>query len=414
MGRIECSEKQDIKGIAWMVEGVQNPVFVARAVITPQTKLVPVRLINTDLIPVTLYRGTKLANAETVDERNVNIVGNFDVDAHSDTPMPVYADSINRLPDDFSQSQQDKFLALLSLYSDVIAAGPDDLGHTQVLSHHIDTGDAPPIRQAACRVPMPCREKVQQLLQDMLSKKIISPSKSLWASPVVLIQRKDGSIRFCIDYRKVNAVTRKDAYPLPRVDDTFDTLAGSSWFSTLDLKTGYWQVKVNPSDREKTAFCTQQGLFEFNVMPLGLCNAPATFQRLMNLVLAGIQWNICLVFGKTFEQHLHNLQQVLDRLQQAGMKLHPSKCQFLQHKVTFLGHIISQDGIYPNPDKKVRVAEWPTPKSAKEVQQLLGLANYYRRFVKDFAAVAKPLHKLTEKGVPFLWSDQCQSCFNTL
>jgi len=120
----------------------------------------------------------------------------------------------------------------------------------------------------------------------MLSKKIISPSKSPWASPVVLVQKKDGSIRFCIDYRKVNAVTRKDAYPLPRVDDTFDTLAGSSWFSTLDLKSGYWQVEVNPSDREKTAFCTQQGLFEFNVMPFGLCNAPATFQRLMNLVLA--------------------------------------------------------------------------------------------------------------------------------
>ena len=170
---------------------------------------------------------------------------------------------------------------------------------------------------------------------------------------------KEGwAIRFCIDYRKVSAVTRKDAYPLLRVDDTFDALAGSSWFSTLDLKSGYWQVKVNPSDREKTAFCTQQGLFEFNVMPFGLCNAPATFQRLMNLVLAGIQWNTCLVyiddiiiFGKTFDQHLHNLQQVLDRLRQAGLKLHPSKCQFLQHKVTFLGHIISQDGIYPDPDK---------------------------------------------------------------
>ena len=148
MGRIECSEKQDINGITWMVEGVQNPVFVARAIVTPQTKLVPVRLINTDLIPVTLYRGTKLANAETVDERNVDVVGNFDVDAHSGTSMPAYADSINRLPDDVSQSQQDKFLALLSLYSDVIASGPDDLGHTQVLSHHIDTGDAPPIRQA--------------------------------------------------------------------------------------------------------------------------------------------------------------------------------------------------------------------------------------------------------------------------
>ena len=254
MGRIECSEKQEINGITWMVEGVQSPVFVARAVVTPQTKLVPVRLINTDLIPETLYRGTKLANAETVEERNVNVVGNVDATTSSNTSVPVYTDNINQLPDDVSQTQQDKLLALLSLYSDVIASGPNDLGHTQVLSHHIDTGDAPPIRQATRRVPVPSREKVEQLLEDMLSKKIISPSKSPWASPVVLVQKKDGSIRFCIDYRKVNAVTRKDAYPLPRVDDTFDTLAGSSWFSTLDLKSGYWQVEVNPSDREKTAF----------------------------------------------------------------------------------------------------------------------------------------------------------------
>ena len=268
---------------------------------------------------------------------------------------------------------------------------------------------------------MPCREKVQQLLQDMLDKKIISPSKSPWASPVVLVQKKNGSVRFCIDYRKVNAVTRKDAYPLPRVDDTLDTLAGSVWFSTLDLKSGYWQVEVNPGDREKTAFCTQQGLFEFNVMPFGLCNAPATFQRLMNLVLAGIQWHSCLVyiddiiiFGKTFDQHLHNLQQVLDRLRQAGLKLQPSKCQFLQHEVIFLGHVVSQNGVAPDPEKTSKVAQWPTPSSAKEVQQFLGLASYYRRFVKDFAAVAKPLHRLTEKGVPFVWTDQCQGCFNTL
>ena len=139
MGRIECSEKQDINGITWMVEGVQSSVFVARAVVTPQTKLVLVRLINTDLIPVTLYRGTKLANAETVDERNVNVVGNVDAVTSSNTSVPVYTDSINRLPDDVSQTQQDKLLALLSLYSDVIASGPNDLGHTQVLSHHIDT-----------------------------------------------------------------------------------------------------------------------------------------------------------------------------------------------------------------------------------------------------------------------------------
>ena len=148
----------------------------------------------------------------------------------------------------------------------------------------------------------------------MLEKDVIQPSSSPWASPIVLVQKKDGSTRFCIDYRKVNTVTRKDAYPMPRVDDTLDTLAGAKWFSTLDLISGYWQVEVNPKDREKTAFCTPEGLFEFKVIPFGLCNAPATFQRLMDMVLARVQWTSCLVYiddvvilGKTFKEHLQNL-----------------------------------------------------------------------------------------------------------
>ena len=195
----------------------------------------------------------------------------------------------------------------------------------------------------------------------------------------------------CIDYRKVNEITRKDTYPIPRVDDTLDTLAGSTWFSTLDLKSGYWQVKVAEEHWEKTAFYTQESLFEFNVMPFGLCNAPATFQRLMNVVLAGLQWTSCLVYiddiivvGSTFDLHLCNLQKVFERLKQADLKLHPQKCHFFQRQVQFLGHIISQDGISPDPEKTSKVAQWPVPTSAVEVQQFLGLANYYKQFVKDF------------------------------
>ena len=153
----------------------------------------------------------------------------------------------------------------------------------------------------------------------MLAKDVIQRSNSPWASPIVLVQKKDGSTRFCVDYRKVNSITRKDAYPLPRVDDTLDTLSGSCWFTTLDLISGYWQVELEEKDKEKTAFSTPDGLFEFNVMPFGLCNAPATFQRLMDMVLAGLQWTDCLVYiddiivvGKTFPQHLQHLTQVFD------------------------------------------------------------------------------------------------------
>ena len=255
----------------------------------------------------------------------------------------------------------------------------------------------------------------------MLEKNTIQPSNSPWTSPIILVKKKNGALRFCVDYRKLNAVTRKDAYPLPRVDDTLDTLAHARWFTTLDLISGYWQVAVHPDDREKTAFCTPDGLFEFKVMPFGLCNAPATFQRLMDSVLAGLQWSTCLVYlddiiivGKTFADHLNNLRQVFDRIRGAGLKLQPAKCVLCTHEVTFLGHIVSAAGITTDPSKTDKVTSWPTPTTKREVQQFLGLANYYRRFIKHFASIAKPLHRLTEKTASFKWTTECQTAFETL
>ena len=238
---------------------------------------------------------------------------------------------------------------------------------------------------------------------------------------VVLVRKKDGSLRFCVDYHKVNTITRKDAYPLPRVDDALDTLACCKWFTTLDLLSGYWQVEVDEKDREKTAFSTQDGLFEFTRMPFGLCNAPATFQRLMDLVLAGLQWNNCLVYlddiliiGRTFDDHLQNLSLVLDRLRGAGLKLKPFKCAICRKQVTYLGHIVFTDGIATDPAKTNKVKCWPTPTSKHQVQEFLGLVSYYRRFIKSFATVAKPLHRLTEKTTTFKWTTQCQEAFGYL
>ena len=203
-------------------------------------------------------------------------------------------------------------------------------------------------------------------------------------------------------------MTRKDAYPIPRIDDTLDTLAGSQWFPTLDMVSGYWQVEVGVEDRAKTAFCTPNGLFEFKIMAFGLCNGPATFQRLMDLVLAGLQMSHCLVYvddvivmGRSFQEHLSNLQKVFERVREAGVTLKPTKCVFFQTEVFYLGHLISREGVSTDPAKIDKVARWPTPQSAKEVQQFLGLAGYYQRFVQDFATIAKPLHHLTEKTARF-------------
>ena len=180
----------------------------------------------------------------------------------------------------------------------------------------------------------------------MLQKDIVERSSSPWASPIVLVKKKDGSTRFCVDYRKLNSITRKDAYPLPRIDDTLDTLHGSMWFTTLDLASGYWQVEVEKRNQHRTAFSTPNGLFEFKVMPFGLCNSPATFQRLMDLVLAGLQWSSCLVYlddiiilGKDFKSHLENLSLVLQRIKDAGLRLKATKCAFFQDRGNYLGHV---------------------------------------------------------------------------
>ena len=209
------------------------------------------------------------------------------------------------------QYQKLELEELIHDFAGVFSTSKQDLGRTDLVYHNIPTADAVPIKQPSRRLPVHYQPEVSKLLDGMQQQGVIEPSCSPWASPIVLVREKDGSLRFCVDYRKLNKVTKKDSYPLPRVDDLLDSLADAQWFSTLDLRSGYWQVEVNPADREKTAFSTPHGLFQFKVMPFGLCNAPSTFQRLMGLVLAGFRWEICLaylddvvVFGRTWKEHL--------------------------------------------------------------------------------------------------------------
>ena len=194
------------------------------------------------------------------------------------------------------EGEQSKLMELVEKYSELFALSSTELGCTSLIEHSINTGDHPPIKQLPRRVPHFLKTKVSQHVQEMLKQGVVTPSHSPWASPVVLVAKKDGTTRFCMDYRKLNAVTKMDVHPLPRIDDSLDQLAGSCYFSTLDLASGYWQVGMHEESQEKTAFVTWNGLYEFKVMPFGLCNAPAMFQRLMEKVLSGAVREKCLIY----------------------------------------------------------------------------------------------------------------------
>ena len=306
-------------------------------------------------------------------------------------------------------------------HEDVFALDSSELGSTDIVTHSIDTGDQPPIRQPVRRTPFALRSKVDEMVKEMMEQGVVQPSHSPWASPIVLVKKKDGGTRFCVDFRRLNAITKQDVFPLPRIDDTLDLLSSAKYFTTLDLASGYWQVKMAPESQEKTAFATYSGLYEFTVMPFGLCNAPATFQRLMETVLAGLARKTCmvyiddiLVFSKTFEEHLTHLEQIFNRLRQAGLRLKLKKCTFAQPKVEYLGHVVTRDGIEVDPKKVEAVKGFPQPTNLKTLRSFLGLASYYRRFIPNFSKEARPLHSLTGKNAPFVWTPTCQQAFDKL
>ena len=384
----------------WLVEDKQPHLAVGCAVVEPSSTDVPVCVLNVSDEPVTLYAGTVVASLQPVEvPTGVNATDQGAIPEVDDGKRQLLWQLVEGCSTDLSASDRDIFYSLLLKHADIFASSTVDFGRTDKVRHSIDTGTAPPIRQPARRISPHRREEVKTLLEQMLEKGVVEPSSSPWASPVVLVRKKDGSMRFCINYRKLNEVTRKDAYPLPRIDVTLDTLHGSHWFTILDLLSGYWQVQVEEADKEKTAFCTPEGLYHFRVMPFGLCNAPATFQRLMDFVLSGLQWSQCsvylddiIVLGHSFETHLQNLDSVFQRLWEAGLRLKPAKCAFFREEVQYLDHVISRQGVATDPEKVAKVATWPVPTSRREVQQFIGFANYYRRFIKDFPQETRPLH----------------------
>jgi hypothetical protein len=249
-------------------------------------------------------------------------------------------------------------------------------------------------------------------LQELLDKGYIRPSSSPWGSPALFVKNKDGSLRMCVDYRPLNAVTIKNKYPLPRIDVFFDQLAGAQVFSKIDLRSGYHQIKIRASDIPKTAFFTRYGLYEFLVMSFGLTNAPAYFMYLMNSVFMNeldkfvvVFIDDILIYSKRKAEHAKHLRIVLQQLRDHKLYAKFSKCEFWLDSVKFVGHTISKDGISMDPSKVQEVMDWKPLKSVHQIHSFLGLAGYYRRFIPDFSRIAKPMTELLKKGVKFVWSE---------
>jgi transposase InsO family protein len=396
---------------------------VANGIISPRDNII-IRAANLSSWTIMIHKGQTLANMKRLTESQVNAIEYGDqseLKRSNDATSEHDAVDLNKT--NLDAEQKEKVNQLIQSFPDVFNK---QAGRTNKSKHEIQLlpGSRPcnsqPFRYAPAR-----KQVIEENLNDMLKEGIVSPSNSPWASPVILAPKKDGTLRFCVDYRKLNAMTVRDAYPIPRIDDTLDSLQEARFVSTLDLRSGYWQVELDQAAREKTAFVTHKGLFEFNVMPFGLTNAPATFQRLMDVVLAGLKWQCCLVyiddvviFSPTFDQHMKDLRKVFEALRSANLTLKASKCQFCREEMQYLGHIITKNGIKPDPALVKAVLEFPQPKKVKDVQSFLGLTGYYRRFIKNYAKIAEPLlaqlRKAMQSNFHLQWTKECTQAMNTL
>ena len=278
-----------------------------------------------------------------------------------------------------------------------------------------------PISRTPYRMAPTELKELKTQLQELLDKGFIRPSVSPWGAPVLFIQKKDGTLRMCIDYQKINKVTVKNKYLLPRIEDLFDQLRGASVFSKIDLQSGYYQLRVKEVDVPKIAFRTCYSHYEFLVMPFGLTNAPAAFMDLMNRVFhpyldqfVVVFIDNILVYSKDAQEHEHHLRIVLQTLRENQLFAIISKCDFWLKEVSFLGHIVSAEGIRVDPVKIEAIVNWKPPRNVTEVRSFLGLAGYYRRFVQGFSVIASSLTRLLRKGVKFEWDDKCQSSFERL
>ncbi|CAF5132846.1 unnamed protein product, partial [Rotaria sp. Silwood1] len=283
----------------------------------------------------------------------------------------------------------------------------------------INTGSHPPVHSHVYRTDPIKQKHLTNTINEMFKHGQIEKSYASWSSPVILVKKKDGSYRFVVDYRSLNNITERDCYPLPRIDDTLNRLNGNNYFTKLDLKSGYHQIRIHPDDKDKTTFVTSHGAFRFNVMPQGLTNSPSNFQRLMYDLLVSSRWDYTLVylddvviFSRTFDQHIHHLNEILSILSSARLQLNPQKCSFVKREIDYLGHTINGQGIRPLQSNIDAILQLPIPSTPKQVHSFVQAANYYRNHIENFSKLAAPLFPYTKKNAIWIgWTDAMNNAF---
>lgn len=397
----------------------QEPGLMVTNTITTVTKKgrFPFLVCNNTNKTLRLNRGNVIARAEEVsgDCFSISEISQGWSLSDDDDKKTVNLDTI---PEEY----RDDLKKLLRDNDDLFAATDLQLGRTDAIKMKIDTGDHPPIRLKPYRTPLNQRPVVDKAVDDMLEANVIRPSNSSWSFPILLVPKKDTEDRrFCVDFRKLNQITRNFVWPLPHIDDVLASMGKSKVFSSLDLKSGFWQIPMDEKDREKTAFTCHRGLYEFNSMPFGLTNAPSVFQELMTHVLEGISGQFAtaylddiVIHSETVEDHLRHLAEVFDRLRRFGLKMKKSKCKFMEKEIKYLGFIVGESGIKVDPGKVKIIKDMTPPNDVRGARSFIGCVSYYRRFCPHFSEIATPIIKLTKKHAQFEWTDECQTAFDHL
>lgn len=406
--------------------GSKHHIVVPHALLSVHNQTTALSLLNTTHSAKTIFKDTKLGDIRCFEQERCCYVAPQSPPSPQPSPLmsantPATTLSFDQSIGHLSSEQQHCLLPILNAHSSLFDLTTPTTINMNV-SHRIPIkAEHQPVQSYPYRKAAKERELISSQVDEMLRNHVIRPSSSPWSSPVVIVRKKDGTPRFCVDYRKLNLITERDVYPLPHIDDIIDRLAGSRFFTTLDLKSGYWQVPIAEEDKCKTAFVTTDGLFEFNVLPFGLSNAPATFQRTINTILGSLRWDIALVYlddiiiySRTLIDHLTHLTLVLTALSRANVKLNLTKCSFMRKELDYLGYRITQHGIKPTTRNVRKTVDFPQPTSTAQAYSFVQMAQYYRRFIPSFSTLAAPLTKFKVKSAPFVWDTDCEHSFQTI